>query len=350
MSAALVRPAPFTKARFVRTLVVGAVVAAIAVAVSLSLGAERIDVLAVLGGGGSGVDREIFFQLRLPRVLTGALVGGGLAAAGVAFQALLRNPLAEPYLLGISGGGSLGAVVAIVVGGAAGSALGIPFLAVRTVAALAGCLCALGLVHAIATRGGVLRPSTLLLAGVVVNAFFLAGLACVQYVATPEESQAILRWILGGLETGGPAETIVLALVVPLAVAALAAHAPSLQALVFGEDTARHLGVDVDGVRRRTFVLASAMTAASVAVAGPIGFVGLVVPHAVRIVTGSDPRALIPASFFAGAAFLPLADAAARTVLAPRELPVGVVTALVGAPAFLVLVVRRGATREAMRG
>lgn len=273
------RVVPVTRARFVRTVVAGAVVAAVAIAVSLALGAERVDVVAVLSGGGTPVEREIFLHLRLPRVAAGALVGGGLAAAGVAFQALLRNPLAEPYLLGISGGGSFGAVLAIVAFGAGGAT----FLGVRAVAALVGCLAALGLVYAIATRGGAMRPSTLLLAGVVVNAFFLAGLATVQYAATPTESQAILRWILGGLETGGAAETAVLAVVVPACAALLLLHAGGLHALVFGEETARHLGVDVDRVRTRTFLLASAITAASVAVAGPIGFVGLVVPHAARL-------------------------------------------------------------------
>jgi iron complex transport system permease protein len=344
MSAARVVPAPVSRARFARTVVVGAVVAALAVAAALALGAERVDVVGVVTGTAPPADAEIFLQLRLPRVLAGALVGGGLAAAGVAFQALLRNPLAEPYLLGISGGGSLGAVLAIVLLGAGGAS----FVAVRTVAALAGCLGALGLVYALATRSGALRPATLLLAGVVVNSFLLAGLACVQFVATPTESQQILRWVLGGLETGGPGDVVALAVVVPAATALLVAWAPSLHALVFGEETARQLGVDVDAVRSRTFVVASAMTAASVAVAGPIGFVGLVVPHAARLFVGSDPRVLLPASFFAGAAFLPLADAAARVALAPRELPVGVVTALVGAPLFLVLVVRRAAGRDGL--
>ena len=346
MSGPRIRAVPFTAPRFARIALVGSVVAALAVAAALCLGAERVNVWAVLTGGGTQVEREILLHLRLPRVLAGALVGAGLAASGVAFQALLRNPLAEPYLLGISGGGSLGAVLAIVAFGAGGAS----FLAVRTGAALVGCLLALGLVYAIATRGGALRPSTLLLAGVVVNSFFLAGLACVQYAATPTESQAILRWVLGGLETGGPREVVVLAVVVPLTVALLAWSAPSLQALVFGEETARHLGVDVDGVRRRTFLIASTTTAASVAVAGPIGFVGLVVPHAARLFVGSDPRVLLPAATLAGAAFLPLADAVARTALAPRELPVGVVTALIGAPAFLLLVVRRGRGGETSRG
>ena len=341
------RPAaPVTRARFLRAIAVGAVVAIAAIVVGLLLGAERVDVGAVVAGGGTDVERDIFLRLRLPRVLTGALVGGALALGGTTFQLLLRNPLADPYLLGISGGGAFGAVIAIVT---LGTATG-PFLATRSVAALVGCLAALGLVYLLAARAGPLRPATLLLAGVVVNAFFLAGLACVQYAAAPTESQAILRWVMGGLETGGSAEVAVLAVVVPLAFLLLLRDASPLHALAFGEETARHLGIDVERVRRRTLLTAAALTAACVAVAGPIGFVGLVVPHAARLVVGSDPRLLFPAALLAGAAFLPLADAAARTLLAPRELPVGIVTAVVGAPAFALLLVRRGAGTEAARG
>ena len=333
------RTEPLTKRRLLSALAVGAVVAVVAIVIALFLGAEHVDVVGVFRGRASDVDREIFLAIRLPRVLAGALTGAALAASGVAFQALLRNPLADPYLLGISGGGSLGAVLAIVAFGAGATAV----LPLRIAAALIGCLAALGLVFFIATRGGPLRPASLLLAGVVVNAFFLAGLACVQFVATPNQAQAILRWMLGGLDAGGRSEVIALAVVVPALLVVLMRLTPSLHALLFGEETARHLGVDLDRVRRNTFLVASALTAASVAVAGPIGFVGLVIPHAVRLVTGADPRVLLPASALAGAAFLPLADAFARTWLAPRELPVGVVTALLGAPAFLLLVARRRA-------
>jgi iron complex transport system permease protein len=344
VSAALVRSAPVTRARFAGVLGAGACAAFVALAASLFLGAERVDVLAVLAGGGSPVDREIFLHVRLPRVLVGMLVGGALGTSGVALQTLLRNPLAEPYLLGISGGGSLGAVLAIVLLGA-----GTMTLPLRIVAALAGCLLALSLVYAIATKQGALRPASLLLAGVVVNSFFLAGLVAVQFGATPHQAQTILRWMLGGLDAGGRNEVIALAVVVPLGAVALLRRAPALHALLFGEETAAHLGVDVARTRRSTFLAASLVTAASVAVAGPIGFVGLVVPHAARLFVGSDPRVLLPAAAFAGAAFLPLADAVARMALAPRELPVGVVTALVGAPAFIVLVVRRRAETEGLR-
>jgi iron complex transport system permease protein len=334
---------PATAARFRRVLVLGTLGAALLAGAALLVGAERVDVAAVLGGGGTAVERDIFLSLRLPRVLAGALVGAALAVCGTVFQALLRNPLAEPYLLGISGGGSFGAVLAIVFFGAGAAA---PVWA-RTAAALAGCLLALAAVYTVAARGGALRPSTLLLAGVVANSFFLAGLACAQYAAAPTEAQAILRWVMGGLSTGGRGELWALAVVAPLGTLYLFSRARELDLLAFGEETARHLGVPVEAVRRRAFLVASLLTAACVAVSGPIGFVGLFVPHAARFLVGTDHRLLLPAAFLAGAAFLPLADALARTALAPREVPVGIVTALVGAPAFVVLLVRQRALRGA---
>ena len=326
---------PVTRARFARVLAGGALVVLLGIALAAAFGAEHVDVIGVLTGGGSAVERTILLDIRLPRVLLAALVGGALAIAGVAFQALLRNPLAEPYLLGISGGGSFGAVLAIVVlGGAAAP------LAGRAPAALVGCLLALGLVYAVASRRGALHPATLLLAGVVTNAFFLAALSCVQYAASPEESQAILRWVMGGLSGQGGDETLLLAATAPVALIALLFDARRLDLLAFGEETARSLGVDVGACRRRVFLGMSVITAVCVSVSGPIGFVGLIVPHAARMVVGSGHRVLVPAAFCAGAAFLPLADALARVVVAPGELPVGVVTAVVGAPSFVALLVR----------
>ncbi len=341
MSGATRRAAPVTRARFAAVVVIGALVAAVLVAAALAIGAERVDVLAVAGGGGTAIDRDIFLGIRVPRVVLGALVGGALAVCGVAFQALLRNPLAEPYLLGISGGGSFGAVIAIVV---FGTHVAAPLLG-RGAAAFAGCLVAMGVVYAIASRGGALRPATLLLAGVVTNSFFLAGLACVQVAATPTEAQAILRWVMGGIAVHDGSEVLALAVLVPAGAASLLLAARSLDLLAFGEESARHLGVDVEGVRRRVFLATSLLTAACVAVAGPIGFVGLFVPHAMRFVVGTDHRLLLPASFFAGAGFLALADALARTAFAPQELPVGIVTAVVGAPAFVLLLARQRALR-----
>ena len=326
---------PVTRTRFVRVLAGGALVVAIGLAVALWFGAETVDVPALFSGGGSPVERTIFFELRLPRVVLAALIGGTLAIAGVAFQALLRNPLAEPYLLGISGGGSFGAVLAIVaLGSAAAPMTG------RVPAALLGCLLALGLVYVVASRRGSLHPATLLLAGVVANSFFLAALACVQYAATPEESQAILRWVMGGLAGQGSDEMWVLAAAAPLGALGLLYDARRLDLMAFGEETARSLGVDVAACRRRVFLGTSVLTALCVAVSGPIGFVGLIVPHGTRMIVGSDHRVLVPASFCVGAAFLPVADAIARVVVAPGELPVGIVTAVIGAPAFVALLVR----------
>lgn len=333
---------PATRARFVRVIAACALVFAAAFAAALACGAERVDLLALVRGDASETQRAIFFDLRLPRAAAASLVGGALAAAGVAFQALLRNPLAEPYLLGLSGGGSFGAVLSIVAFGT-GAAAG-PWA--RTASAFGGCLLAIALVYAVASRGGGLRPSTLLLAGVVANAFFLAGLAAAQFAASPTEAQAILRWVMGGLAAPREGELLVLSLAVPLGTAAIVGLAPRLNLLAFDEETARHMGVDVTRLRRALFVATSVLTAACVAVSGPIGFVGLFVPHAVRFVVGGDHRILAPASFLAGAAFLVLADALARVVVAPQELPVGIVTAMVGAPAFVALLSRRRSYRE----
>lgn len=336
---------PVTVRRFACVAAAGLAVALAAVAASLLVG-EDVDVAAVAAGRGTDVHRQILLELRLPRTLAAALVGAALGVAGAAYQALLRNPLAEPYLLGVSGGGSFGAVLAIVALGATGGGA----LTVRGAAALAGCLLALGVVYLIATRRGALHPATLLLAGAVVNSFFLAALSLAQVAASPTEAQAILRWVLGGVTYPQGAELAVLAVVVPAGAAAVLALAGPLNALSFGEETARHLGVDVERTRRLTFAATSGMVAVSVAVAGPVGFVGLFLPHAARLAVGSDLRLLVPASFFAGAAFLPLADALARTVLAPQEIPVGVVTAMVGAPVFVVLLARFRAAHGGVHG
>lgn len=333
---------PATRARVLRVTAASALVLAAALVVGLAVGAEHVDLAAIARGGATASQRAIFFDLRLPRVAAAAFVGGALAVAGVVFQALLRNPLAEPYLLGLSGGGSFGAVLSIVAFGshAVSGVWG------RAAAAFGGCLLAIGLVYAVASRGGGLRPATLLLAGVVANGFFLSGLAAAQFVASPTEAQAILRWVMGGLAAPRPGELLALAIVVPAGCIAALAAAPQLNLLAFDEETARHLGVDVARLRRRLFLATSLLTAACVAVSGPIGFVGLCVPHAVRFVVGPDHRLLGPSAFLTGAAFLVLADALARTVLAPQELPVGVVTAIVGAPAFVLLLSRRRGFRE----
>ncbi len=327
---------PVTAGRFARVLLVGGLIAAVCVVLATLVGAEDVDVLAVLRGGGTEVERAILLDVRLPRVLAAALVGAGLAVCGVAFQSLLRNPLAEPYLLGISGGGAFGAVLAIVVLGGAASALPLT----RGAAAFLGCLLALGLVYLVASRGGALHPATLLLAGVVTNAFFLAAIASLQYAANPHQARAILVWVMGGFTSPTRAELVLLAVTGLLGIGFLLSRAGALDLLAFGEETARSLGVDVAWERRAVFIAASLVTASSVAVAGPIGFLGLFVPHTARAFVGSGHRVLIPAAACAGAAFLPVADALARTVIQPSEIPVGIVTALIGAPAFVVILAR----------
>ncbi len=316
-----------------------------AAAVGLAVGAERGLVSKVLAGDGTA--RFILLELRLPRVLAGVFVGGALAACGAAFQALLRNALASPYVLGISGGGSLGAVLAILAGAPALLVGGIS-VSTRPAFAFAGCLLALLLIYGIARRRGRLAPRTLLLAGVVVNAFFLAVLGYLNYLAGPHESQEILRWMMGGLYGQTPGGVAVTGVLATLGLLGLAAEGRALNALSLGEESAAQLGVSVRRVRRRVFVLASLMTGAAVAVSGPIGFVGLFVPHGVRLLFGPDHRLLLPASFLAGGAFLALADALGRALAGPGELPVGLITAAVGAPCFILLLVRdRGYAGEA---
>lgn len=298
-------------------------------------GLAASDALAALAGGGSDTARAILWELRAPRVALGLLVGGALGVSGAALQALVRNPLADPYLLGLSGGASLGAVVAL--------ALGLASIWAMPLAAFAGALLTIVVVYRLAlVAGGGLDGRVLLLAGVVVGAFAGALTSGILAVSESAQVRSAMLWLLGGL--GGVGWTGVLALAgysLP-ALALIAREARALDLLSLGEEPARYLGADVERTRRRVYLAASLLTAAAVASAGIIGFVGLAVPHAIRMIRGQDHRGLLPAAFLMGGAFLVLADAGARTLFAPLELPVGVVTAVVGVPLFGVLL-RRGA-------
>jgi iron complex transport system permease protein len=321
-----------TPARLLASTAVLLAAAAGALALAASVGTTSFGDLAV----SEETRRFVVREIRLPRALFAALVGGALSVSGAAFQALLRNPLASPYILGVSGGGSLGAVLAIVAGLPA-LAPGVPVLPLT---AFGGCLAAIALIHAAARRRGHLLAQDLLLAGVVANSFFLAALSVLQFLATPHQAAQILHWTLGAVRT----ERVPVAaasLLVAAGLLLLLRDGVALNLLSVGDETAALLGVDVEAVRRRAFVAASLLTGTAVAVSGPIGFVGLFVPHGVRRVLGPDHRVLLPASFLAGAAFLVLADTAARTAFGATELPVGVLTAVVGAPAFVVLLARR---------
>ena len=316
-----------------------ALLAAVALVASIALGAAGIplrDVVEALGGRGDETTRTIVLELRLPRAVLSALVGGGLALAGAVFQALLRNPLAEPYLLGVSSGAAVGAVGAVALGWSAVAPWSTP------VAAFIGALVSIVVVfHIAAGVGRALDTRVLLLAGVVIGAFFNALTLLILNFADVETFRSAVFWMMGGLSGTGWREAGMLAGPIAAATLVLLALARPLNLLALGEETALYLGTRVEHVKRVAFFAASLLVAVAVAASGAIGFIGLIIPHAVRLLWGSDHRLLLPASMLAGAAFLLAADTLARTVAAPAELPVGVVTALVGVPVFLVLLTRR---------
>ncbi|MDG3015088.1 FecCD family ABC transporter permease [Speluncibacter jeojiensis] len=309
----------------------------------LSLGTVVRSVAGRLGIG-SGTDlltTHIVVDLRLPRVLAAALVGAGLALCGTVLQSLTGNPLADPYLLGMSGAASFGAVLAITAGAGTIGALGLSAVSAGAfVAAVAGLL----LVFLIATgRSGVLSPGRLILGGIAVGQFCAALTSAVVLLGDRELAQRVLQWTLGsvaGVRWSGLGPMLV---VVAITAVVVAAHARVLDSFAFGERAAASLGTHVERSRWVLYGVASLCTAALVAQAGVIGFVGLVVPHAARMLVGPLHSRLLPVVALVGALLLVWADIAARTVMAGRELPISVVTAIVGVPVFVVLLRRRGA-------
>ncbi len=309
-----------------------AIVAALA---GLGLGAVQLAPGAVLAGlfdsqtSGSAIVRE----LRLPRVVLGFLVGGSLAVCGAVLQALIQNPLADPYLLGISGGAAIAAVLAL--------ALGLTGAWALPAAAFGGALLALALVYRLSlVQGRRLDPHVLLLAGVVVSSFTSALVGAILTLADAGQLRNAFLWMLGGLSAASWEAVGVFACYSLLPLVVLAWHARWFDLLALGDDSARHLGVDPHRLRRVAYLATGCLTAAAVATCGMIGFVGLVVPHAIRRLWGPLHAELLPAAFLAGGSFLVLADAVARSIAPPIELPVGIVTALVGVPLFAVLLRR----------
>ncbi|MDX1609989.1 MAG: iron ABC transporter permease [Halofilum sp. (in: g-proteobacteria)] len=316
-----------------RTLI--PVLAAIALAgVLLALGVGSVpvapgEVWAALTGTGEGTAVRIVTELRLPRTLAGFIVGGLLALAGALMQVLLRNPLAEPYVLGISGGAAVGALTSILFG------LGAFWMSAN---AFAGALGTMLLVFAVAHGRGGWTPTRLLLTGVVIAAGWGAVISFLLAVSPDRNLRGMLYWLMGDLAHADlPGFS---ALVLGVGLAAALAIARPLNLLGRGDLQARALGVAVGPLRIGVYVLASMLTAAAVTVGGSIGFVGLIVPHAVRLVAGPDHRLLLPASVLAGGTLLVLADTLARILIAPQQLPVGVLTAMIGVPIFLVLLHR----------
>jgi iron complex transport system permease protein len=318
-------------------LVVLVLIAAIAFASSIGIGPVGLPlrrVLSTLFGSGTAMERSIVLELRLPRATIALLAGGSLALSGATFQALLRNPLAEPYVLGVAGGAAVGAVGAIVFG-----AQGMPGLV--PAGALVGALGAVLLVLRIALRvGRALDSRVLLLAGVIIGAFFNAVILLLLTLADVESFRSAIFWMMGSLATVTWRSNALLATYALPALIVIIALARPLNLLAAGEETAAYLGIRVTRVKTLAYITASMLVAATVAVCGTIGFIGLVIPHAIRMIWGGDHRFLLPAAFLAGGAFLLFADTAARTVAAPAELPVGVITALIGVPLFVVLLRR----------
>jgi iron complex transport system permease protein len=291
------------------------------------------------------IEARILSEVRIPRVTLGFLAGAALATAGMAFQALFRNALATPYTLGVSAGASLGAAIYVHLGITA-SLAGIPGYAF---AALGGALLAIALVYAVARVTYGFSSSTLLLAGVAISFLFTSVILAIQYIGDVTTSFRIGRWLLGGLEVVGFLPVIHVLPFAVVGIAILLAISRDLDLLVVGEESAASRGVSVTTVKKLIFAAASLMVGGVVATCGPIGFVGLVVPHIGRLVLGPKHRTLAPFSVLAGGTFLVACDAVGRTVVAPIEIPVGIITALIGGPFFLAMLVQ-GHTRQRLRG
>lgn len=279
-------------------------------------------------------EKTILFSIRLPRIIFAGIVGAALSAAGVVFQGLLRNPLADPYILGISGGAAVGAIIAIITG-ASVIPLGIPGMA------FLGALLTIALVYGIARTKKEIHSTTLLLAGVIVNAFFSAVIMFLISTTSDRNLHSIMFWLMGDLSLAEWNEIILTGIFLMTGFIVMHIYSRHLNLIVTGEETAMQLGVNVEQTKKILLVAASLVTGVAVSVSGIIGFVGLIIPHIMRMLLGPDHRLLLPSSVLFGGAFLIVADTIARTIIAPAELPVGVITALCGAPYFIYLLRRK---------
>ncbi len=319
---------------------------------SMSVGAFAIppaQVISIIGdalglplvGEFSLPQQAVILEIRLPRILLGGLIGAALAVSGAAMQGLFRNPLADPALIGVSAGGALAAVAVIVLSSQLGGLLGaMPIYVLLPLAAFLGGFATTLIVYRLATQGGRTVVTTMLLAGIAINAIAGAGTGMLTYLADDEQLRTLTFWTMGSL--GGATWTSVWVTLpfVAITLGLLPRLARALNALLLGESDAAHLGFDVERVKLLVVLLVALAVGGAVAAAGIIGFIGLVVPHLLRLAIGPDHRFLVPGSALLGATLLPLADLLARTVVSPAELPIGIVTALVGGPFFLCLLLR----------
>lgn len=348
-----------------RTVVAAALLALLAAALAVTSGAADVPLAALPGalagavarawsdgGDAPGLAETVFVGLRMPRVLLALASGAGLAIAGTLMQTFFRNPLADPTLIGVSAGAAVGAVAVIVLGtgvgaaGAAGAALplSVPLAALLPIAAFGGALATATLVIRLARIGSRLDAATMLLAGIAINALAGAAIGFLTQVADDRQLRGMTFWTLGSLAGAGWPAVAAVAVALAIVLAGLRGTSLRLNALLLGEAEALHLGVPVEALKRRLLVLTALVAGAVVSACGTIGFVGLIAPHLARLCVGPDHRWLLPLAAALGGALLVAADWAARTLLAPSELPIGVLTALIGAPLFLALL------RSAQRG
>ena len=297
------------------------------------LGRDIIHPGLLFGAAGDPITRDILLRIRLPRTLLGALSGASLALGGLAFQAIFRNPLATPFTLGVSSGAAFGATLVIYLGAAALSFI----VALQVFGALGGALISIFLVYFFTRSRGGFSTHTMLLAGVAVNFFFSSLILLIQYMTDIEGSFRIIRWLMGGIETVGYESSLFLAPWVVIGAGLILWKSRELDLVILGEDIAVSRGVDVERLKKIVFFAVSVMTAAVVAKCGPIGFVGMMVPHICRLIVGAEHVRLAPVTCLFGGAFLCLCDVFARTVAYPAEIPLGVITALLGGPFFLWL-------------
>ncbi len=337
---------PLTRRHPGITLALALVLASVACVASLGVGAVAIplpDVVAALLGQGDGGQSSVIIEaVRLPRVLLATLAGGALAACGVLMQAFFRNPLADPALIGVATGGALGAVAVIVLGATVlgGFTALAPDLALP-VAAFLGSLVTTLVIYALSRRDGTVDATGMLLAGVAVNAICGAGIGLLTFLATDAQLRNLTFWTLGSLSSAGWPQVVVVAVASALLVLVLPFLVRPLNALLLGDAEAHHLGVPVEALKIGLVVLTSIAAGAVVATCGVVGFVGLIAPHVARLLVGPDHRVQLPLAALLGALLMALADALARTAVAPAELPLGVLTALAGGPLFLWLLSRR---------
>jgi iron complex transport system permease protein len=290
----------------------------------------------VAGHPKNTVADEIVWQIRLPRVLLAAVVGAALTTAGTVVQALVRNALADPFLLGVSSGASVGATAVLLFG--AFASLGVWAISFGSVL---GAVVAMGAVFLVSRTGRQLAPTQLILCGVVLSALFESITSFLIFRGNPNATQSVLFWLLGSFGNANWQQLPIPAIALVVAMVYLVAQGRSLNALAMGAEPAASLGVDVQRLRRNLFVVTSLMVGVAVAVSGVIGFVGLVVPHIVRLMVGSEHRRVLPVGVFFGASFMVVGDLLARTIVAPQEMPIGVITAFIGAPTLIVLIRRR---------